>query len=293
MSQEPDKLIGVYIPGFIANREDLTRTEKYVYGIVNGLSQKDGYCYASNYYLAQKAGCSESTVTRAVSKIKDLGFWKAEVLVFDKSSNPEARLLGTKRYITPFILEEMLRGGITSDEGGCHTCRGGVGTSAEESSAPVTSIVKKNKEEVLKGGVEGNLNTIREATASPNLSPEYKELIQKKQERKANKKSQYKQKLIRKEFPLDRDQGLEISLLDNVGADEIQELRSKYKLKESEVIKAKEDYISWVKGSSYDPKVWGKDMKIYVDKFCSQIASKNKKNKPKDLYEEIKELYGK
>lgn len=135
-------------------------------------------------------------------------------------------------------------------------------------------------------------NTIREASASPNLSPEYKELIQKKQERKANKKSQYKQKLVRKEFPLNRDEGLEISLLDNVGLEEVQELMKKYKIRESDVIKAKEDYINWVKGSSYDPKVWGKDMKIYVDKFCSQIANKKKKDKPKDLYEEIKELYG-
>jgi DNA-binding Lrp family transcriptional regulator len=291
MSQEPELLIGIYIPGFIANREDLTRTEKYVYGIVNGLSQKHGHCYASNYYLAQKAGCSEKTITNTVSKIKDLGLWKVEVLVFDKSSNPEARLLGTKRYIYPFQLEEISRGVETSCEGGGHTLRGGVATSCEESSQCIASIDKKNKEEVLKGGVEGNLNTIREATASPNLSPEYKQLIQKKQERKANKKSKYKKKPVRKQFPLDRDEGLEISLLDNVGLEEVQELMKKHKIRESDVIKAKEDYINWVKGSSYDPKVWGKDMKIYVDKFCSQIASK-KKDKPKDMYEEIKELYG-
>lgn len=133
MKDAQNGLYAIIIPGYIANREDLTRTEKYIFGIVSGLAYKEGYCYASNYYLAQKAGCSKKTITRTVSKIEKLNLWRVDVKTYIKNDEADPKQLGTVRKITPFQLEEMSRGVDTSVQGGGHQCPGGVDTSVQHS----------------------------------------------------------------------------------------------------------------------------------------------------------------
>lgn len=153
---EPEKTYFVLIPGYVDNRKDLTRTQKYIFGLVNGLAHAEGYCYASNYYLSQRAGCSESTVTKTVSKLEKLGLWSVSIKTYTKEDGADPRQLGTKREITPFQLGVIPRGVVTSSEGGSNQFRGvpsnnsehSIKSKSKSSSSEKTTTDFKNLEEV-------------------------------------------------------------------------------------------------------------------------------------------------
>ena len=52
---------------------------KLLYGEITALSNKLGYCYASNNYFAELYGVSKNTVSRWLSDLKKLGFITIEI----------------------------------------------------------------------------------------------------------------------------------------------------------------------------------------------------------------------
>lgn len=60
------------IPGWIYDF-NLNPTQREVYGLINGLSSQTGYCYASNFWIANKLKVSERTISRVVSYLEDAG----------------------------------------------------------------------------------------------------------------------------------------------------------------------------------------------------------------------------
>lgn len=61
---------GVWIPKAVMESEELTPLDKLVYGEIACFE----VCYASNAWLAKRVGRSESTASRSVVKLIDLGF---------------------------------------------------------------------------------------------------------------------------------------------------------------------------------------------------------------------------
>lgn len=71
---------GVWIPKEIWLNEELTMLEKVIFVEIDSLDGQD-HCYASNEYFATFCNCSESKVSKAIKKLKDLGM--IEEIAFD------------------------------------------------------------------------------------------------------------------------------------------------------------------------------------------------------------------
>lgn len=78
------------LPANIRYHHDLTQTAKLLYAEVSALAQADGYCWATDAYLAETLDCSVATVTRSLRKLRALGFIRCE-----KRTNAK----GTERHI--------------------------------------------------------------------------------------------------------------------------------------------------------------------------------------------------
>lgn len=82
----------ILIPPQIAEDENLSLSEKVLAGKIVGLTQKDGYCYASNAYLAHYLNTSIATIKRYIKKLKDSGFIRVEVERNDSKQVTERRI---------------------------------------------------------------------------------------------------------------------------------------------------------------------------------------------------------
>lgn len=58
------------IPSGILNDKDLSDGAKLTYALILGLSNKYGYCFASNTYLSEQRDVSVSTIQRQLSELK-------------------------------------------------------------------------------------------------------------------------------------------------------------------------------------------------------------------------------
>ena len=63
---------GVWIPKEIWLNEELTMLEKVIFVEIDSLDGPE-HCYASNEYFATFCNCSESKVSKAIKKLKELG----------------------------------------------------------------------------------------------------------------------------------------------------------------------------------------------------------------------------
>ena len=70
---------GVWIPKNIYLDERLSWTEKILLVEIDSLDQSKG-CFASNSYLSNFLGVSEWTVSNSISKLKELGYVKTQML---------------------------------------------------------------------------------------------------------------------------------------------------------------------------------------------------------------------
>lgn len=64
---------GVWIPKDIWLHQELSMLDKVLLVEIDSLDQTDRGCYASNKYLADFCGCSESAISKSISKLTKLG----------------------------------------------------------------------------------------------------------------------------------------------------------------------------------------------------------------------------
>ena len=64
---------GIWFPANVWLDSRLTAIEKFVLMEIDSLDGEKG-CYASNKYLSEFCQCGESTVSRAVTRLKELGY---------------------------------------------------------------------------------------------------------------------------------------------------------------------------------------------------------------------------
>ena len=80
------------IPAYIRYNKELKFAERLMYGEITALSNKEGYCYASNRYFADLYGVSISTILRWISHLAELGSLRIEIIRNDKKEIVERRI---------------------------------------------------------------------------------------------------------------------------------------------------------------------------------------------------------
>jgi len=86
--EEASPIVGFFytVPEHVMFSEDLSNGAKLLYSFIAALTSKEGYCWASNGFIAKHYNWGKSTVSRLVSELESNGFVKVE-LVRDKSTN--------------------------------------------------------------------------------------------------------------------------------------------------------------------------------------------------------------
>ena len=80
------------IPAYIRYNKELKFAERLMYGEITALSNKEGYCFASNRYFADLYGVSISTISRWISHLAELGSLHIEIIRNDKKEIVERRI---------------------------------------------------------------------------------------------------------------------------------------------------------------------------------------------------------
>ncbi len=81
------------IPSVVRRAEDLSAQAKLVFGDIAGLAQKEGYCYASNEYIAVIADVTPRQVSRYVTELVKGGYLSRRVT---ENKVRELRILSPK-----------------------------------------------------------------------------------------------------------------------------------------------------------------------------------------------------
>ena len=81
------------IPANVRYDTRLTANEKLLYGEITCLSQKEGYCWASNKYFAELYDVSTRTVSKWVNHLIECGYICSELVYKENSKEVEQRKL--------------------------------------------------------------------------------------------------------------------------------------------------------------------------------------------------------
>ena len=71
-----EKYVGAFgvIPNAILYDKRLKNGEKILYTFITSLSNKNGFCYASNAYLSEVVGVTKNTIVIYLKHLEDLGY---------------------------------------------------------------------------------------------------------------------------------------------------------------------------------------------------------------------------
>ena len=94
--KENKETIGYYsvIPATVLYNKELKANEKMLYAIITSLTCREGYCFASNKYLAEKLDVNPKTISSWISDLRDKGFIKLELI-----RNENKQIIQRKIYI--------------------------------------------------------------------------------------------------------------------------------------------------------------------------------------------------
>ncbi len=99
-----ENAIGYYsiIPSTILYNNNLKPNQKLLYAIITSLSCKEGYCFASNKYLAEKLKVNPKTISNWISDLNSKGF-----IIVDIEKNENNQVIQRRIYIndTPYPLK--------------------------------------------------------------------------------------------------------------------------------------------------------------------------------------------
>ncbi len=67
------------IPATVRYHKDIPALGKLLYGEITALTNEKGYCWATNEYFAELYGCHTRTISRLISKLKELKFIDVDI----------------------------------------------------------------------------------------------------------------------------------------------------------------------------------------------------------------------
>lgn len=91
----------VVIPHPILRDKNLSDVDKLVYGEISALTNKEGYCFASNKYIGEVLNKSAMTARRSIYKLRELGY------LYVENSDTEGENTQRKIYLD---MQKMNRG---------------------------------------------------------------------------------------------------------------------------------------------------------------------------------------
>lgn len=108
--------IGYYaiIPATVLFNEKIKANEKLLYAIITVLSNKEGYCFASNSYLGKLLNAKPHTISKWVSHLKELGFVCLDIIKNDKGEIIQRRIYPND---TPYTINRAYPYSIDRTEG--------------------------------------------------------------------------------------------------------------------------------------------------------------------------------
>lgn len=94
--KENQEKVGYYsvIPATVLYNKELKANEKLLYAIITSLACKEGYCFASNKYLAEKLDVNPKTISSWISDLKNKNFIVVELI-----RNENNQIIQRKIYI--------------------------------------------------------------------------------------------------------------------------------------------------------------------------------------------------
>lgn len=108
--------IGYYaiIPSTILFNEKLKANEKLLYAVITVLANKEGYCFASNAYLADLFNAQAHTISNWISHLNKLDFVCVEIIRNDKNEIIQIRIYPND---TPYTIKMTYPYSIKNTEG--------------------------------------------------------------------------------------------------------------------------------------------------------------------------------
>ena len=108
--------IGYYaiIPATVLFNEKIKANEKLLYAVITVLSNKEGYCFASNSYLGRLLNAQPHTISKWISHLKELG-----VVCLDIIKNDKGEIIQRRIYINdiPYVTKMTYPYTIKMSEG--------------------------------------------------------------------------------------------------------------------------------------------------------------------------------
>ena len=91
---EEKQNVGYYsiIPSTILYNKNLKANQKILYAVITSLSNKEGYCFASNKYLAEKLNVGANTVSGWITDLRRKNFIQVELIRNDKQEIIQRRI---------------------------------------------------------------------------------------------------------------------------------------------------------------------------------------------------------
>ena len=80
------------IPSGVRYCKELKFAERLLYGEITALTNRNGYCFATNKYFAELYDVTVETISRWISHLQRLGFIKVEIIKSDKNEIIERRI---------------------------------------------------------------------------------------------------------------------------------------------------------------------------------------------------------
>ena len=102
------------IPATVLFNNELKPNEKLLYALITTLSNKEGYCYASNKYLGEKLNVDPQTISRWIGNLR-----KYNYLVVDIIRNENKEIIQRKIYPNdiPYLLNNRYPYVLNGQEG--------------------------------------------------------------------------------------------------------------------------------------------------------------------------------
>lgn len=94
--KENQEKVGYYsvIPATVLYNKELKANEKLLYAIITSLACKEGYCFTSNKYLAEKLDVNPKTISSWICDLKNKNFIVVELI-----RNKNNQIIQRKIYI--------------------------------------------------------------------------------------------------------------------------------------------------------------------------------------------------